>query len=167
MRSSLSTNNVNALIPYTPLKENSPKPSSLAVNNDNEVIDLAHSIYYSLPEIAKQYYIDSSEKDFKDWITPLGRQNGWYIRYLKCFQTYKIYYLNSNELLCAIIDSQHKIFKGPGIFHLTNNYDKVVKSYTLGQDIDFGPIKVIYVKPGTLRYATHINTGKPMLLGNE
>ena len=114
MRTSLTSNNNQSLIPYTPLKENSPRPSSLALD-ENSVIDLTHSIYYSLPEQAKQYYVDSSEKDFKDWISPLGLQSGMYINYLKCFQSYKIYYLNSNELICAIIDSQHKIFKGPGL----------------------------------------------------
>lgn len=156
MRSSVAS--TTALVPYSPIKEN--------INtNDDQVLDLLNSIYFSLPETAKQYYVQSSEKDFNSWITPLGRQTGLYLSYLKCFTSYKISYLNSNELLCAIVDGQHKIFKGPGLFYPTKYSDKIIQQYILGQDIDFGPIKVVYVKPGTLRYATQRNTGKPFLLG--
>ena len=164
MRSSV-TNNSTALVPYAPVKASMDLQKAATYNNDNAVIDMSHSIYYALPDTAKQYYLESTEKDFKEWTEPLGPQKSWYLSYLRCFASHKTTYLNSNELLCAIIDGQHKVFRGPGLFYLANYADRIIRTYTIGQDIDFGPIKVVYVKAGTLRYATKRNTGQPMLLG--
>ena len=43
--------------------------------------------------------------------------------------------------------------------------DAITNRYQVGDDIIFGPIKIIYVRPGTLKFAMMRNTGKPMLLG--
>ena len=46
---------------------------------------------------------------------------------------------------------------------ITDNF--VGYKHEIGQDIHFGPIKVIYVRPGALKFATYINSGRPLLLG--
>ena len=72
------------------------------VNNDNEVIDLAHSIYYSLPETAKQYYIDSSEKDL---ILQLDIEGGEYLTLLST----PIDFLKRFRILVVEFHSFHRV----------------------------------------------------------
>jgi len=56
---------------------------------------------------------------------------------------------------------------GPGYNWVVGINDVMKKKCTIGQDINFGPIKIIYVRPGLLKFAQFRNTGKPLLLGES
>jgi len=73
--------------------------------------------------------------------------------------------LNSNEFCCAIVNGEHRIYQGPGFHFVVGVTDRIVSRSVIGEDINFGPIKIIYVKPGSLKFAVLRNTGEPKLLG--
>jgi hypothetical protein len=62
-------------------------------------------------------------------------------------------------------NGSYKIYKGPGWFSNADLTDRIVKIVKIGENFVHGPIKVIYVNPGTLRYGLNIAESKPMLLG--
>ena len=57
------------------------------------------------------------------------------------------------------------VHHSPGFHFVIGITDKVVATPDIGEDIDFGPIKVIFVKSGTLKFAQYRDSGKPLLLG--
>jgi len=73
--------------------------------------------------------------------------------------------LNSNQLICATVNGEHRIYQGPGYHFVVGVTDRIWKPQVIGEDVNFGPIKIIFVKPGRLKFVTYRNTGKPQLLG--
>ena len=76
-----------------------------------------------------------------------------------------IRYVNSNELLPVLRNGKHQICQGPGYFWVTHFNDRVFPRISIGENINFGPIKLIYVRPGGIKFAVNVSTSHPMLLG--
>jgi hypothetical protein len=71
-----------------------------------------------------------------------------------------LHYLNSNQLICATVNGEHRIYQGPGFHCVVGVTDRIWKPQEIGVDINFGPIKIIFVKPGRLKFVMYRNTGK-------
>lgn len=130
-------------------------------------IDYSTQIFESLPENAKQYFHARSEERIEDLCYTLNfQQKLWRnLNLLRLYPLLSITYLNSNEMVCVVVDGEHRIYRGPGFQWVVGITDELVRKYVVGEDIDFGPTKIIYVQPGTLKFAQMRNTGRPLLLG--
>lgn len=74
-------------------------------------------------------------------------------------------YLAANEVLVALENGEYRIFGGPGLRWVVGPNDRILGKYTIGEDIDVGPIKLVYVPAGMLKYVMDLRTSEPMLLG--
>jgi hypothetical protein len=54
--------------------------------------------------------------------------------------------------------------QGPGYFTSEGLMDVVFSPIAIGNDIIFGPIKLVFVRPGTLKYGLDFTNARPMLL---
>ena len=130
--------------------------------------EFSQQILESLPENARQYYHEKSDRSITEltykltWSQKMCRTLGL----LRISPLFTIRYLNSNEFCCVVVNGEHRIYGGPGYHYVTGFADHFVGAkFELGTDVDFGPIKIVYVKPGFLKFATMGNSGRPMLLG--
>ena len=133
--------------------------------HDNK--DYRDYIYNSLPLNAKKYYIQSKYIDINNIVSKFNNSELCYrmINMLRLYPFLKIKYVNENQLIQMIIDGKYKLFRGPGYYTKINLNDSISEPINIGNDIQFGPIKIIYVKQGTLRFGTNIVESKPMILG--
>lgn len=76
-----------------------------------------------------------------------------------------MHYLAGNEVLVVLENGDHRILSGPGLRWVVGLNDKVLGKYTIGEDIIAGPLKVLYVPAGGLKYVMDLRTSEPMLLG--
>ena len=143
------------------------KPVAVVVERQKEKnVDRFANI---LPENARTYYVSSTSKNLNAIISPLSASETFSINMsaLCVFPLmFRSMYLNSTERCVVMIKGKHKILQGPGLQWVSANmYDKMYRSkYTTGQDIIQGPIKLLFVQPGTLKYVWDIQTSRPMLL---
>lgn len=89
------------------------------------------------------------------------------VKYAHCALVYPLFrvrYVNSNEIVRVLHHGIHKLYKGPGYFTAEGLMDHVLPPLPIGNDIHFGPVKLIYVRPGTLKYGVNMNKALPMLL---
>lgn len=133
-----------------------------------EQVDFSKQILDSLPENARQYYVEKTDKQIGELVYRLScTEKMWRnINVLRIYPICCMRYLNSNEFCCAIVNGEHRIYQGPGLHFVVGLMDQIVGgNFVIGDDCDFGPIKLIYVRPGALKFATFRNTGRPLLLG--
>ncbi len=148
-------------------KMNSAKDASFlpVAQNDNMLERYANM----LPENSKPYYVPSTTHSLTDIISHLSATERMYIN-ASALTLYPLFfrsmYLNSTERIVVLIGGKHKILQGPGLHWVSvNMYDRLYRTkYTTGQDIIQGPIKLLFVQPGTLKYVWDIQTSRPMLL---
>lgn len=122
-----------------------------------------------LPENCKQYFVPSTSESLSEIIAQLSVSERLVINASACTiypLLFRSTYLNSTERIVVLIGGKHKILQGPGLHWVSMNlYDRIYKTkYTTGQDIIQGPIKLLFVQPGTLKYVWDIQTSRPMLL---
>lgn len=129
--------------------------------------DYSKNIYDSLPANAKQYYAERSDKSIVEICYKLSfLQKTWRnVNLIRLYPLNNMKYLNSNEFLCVIVNGEHRIYQGPGFNWVVGITDSVVEKCQIGEDINFGPIKIAYVKAGCLKFCRDRNTGKPTFLG--
>jgi regulator of protease activity HflC (stomatin/prohibitin superfamily) len=159
--------------PYYQLSQN----GSLAIRTNatdqksnqgpNQELDYSKKLFDSLPNNAREYYKEKTNKPLSEIITKLstGTRVWNTLNLLRLYPFLRFKYVNSNELLPVLVSGQHKILQGPGFNWTVGINDSSSHKIQIGSDVEFGPIKLIYVKPGTLKFAVDIATSKPMLLG--
>jgi len=125
------------------------------------------AIFASLPESARIFYKERSSQTFSELVHKLTCcESLWRnINLLRLYPCCCAQYLNSNQVVGAIVNGEHRLYTGPGFHWVVGVTDRMLEKQEIGEDIDFGPIKVIFVRPGTLKFASLRNTGKPILLG--
>lgn len=129
--------------------------------------DYSQQIYESLPENAKQYYVERSDKHVEDLCCKLsyGERLCRGINLIRVYPLFSLRYLNANEFCGAVVNGEHRLYNGPGFHWVVGMNDHMYQPVIIGNDINFGPIKIIYVKPGNLKFARFRDSGRPMLLG--
>lgn len=125
------------------------------------------TIFESLPYNSKKYHIESNKQEIDNIVSKysVGEEICRIISLLKIIPIFSLKYIYDNELILMLKNGSYKIYKGPGWFSNTNLTDTIIKIVEIGENFVHGPIKVIYVNPGTLRYGLNIAESKPMLLG--
>lgn len=124
------------------------------------------SLRDSLPENAREFYLERTEKSFSDLVHKLSTA-GQIWRTLNLIRIYplsNLRYLASNQCVTAVVNGEHRLYCGPGFQWTVGLTDRMGRVQVIGTDVDFGPIKLIYVKPGTLKFACFSDTGRPLLL---
>ena len=101
-----------------------------------------------LPENARRYYRKPTEnfsiESIKHKSTP-GRKLIRRIGLGLVYPLFNLHYLAANELLVVLENGEHRIIGGPGVKWVVGLNDKVLGKYTIGEDINQGPIKLLYV----------------------
>lgn len=137
---------------------------------DVQNVDYSKSIYESLPENAQKYFKPKSQMTLDQIVSKLSsnekiKKYFSSLSFLAILPFFHLKYANGNQLLPVLINGQHKLLKGP-IFHWqTGITDKVGNPVEISNDVIFGSIKLVYVKPGQLKYALNTETSLPILLG--
>lgn len=129
--------------------------------------DYSQQIYESLPDNAKQYYVERSEKHVEDLCYKLsfGEKLCRGLNLARIYPLFSLRYLNANEFCGAVVSGEHRLYNGPGFQWVVGINDHMYEPVVIGNDINFGPIKIIYVRPGNLKFARFRDSGRPMLLG--
>lgn len=140
----------------------------------------------TLPVNARPYFVASTANSLQDVIAKMTPTERMAID-LSALAVFPLMFrsicLNSTERVVVLIGGKHKILHGPRLHWVSAIlYDKMYrKKYTTGncpgfsivlfdwlhsagQDIIQGPIKLLFVQPGTLKYVWDIQTSRPMLL---
>lgn len=92
------------------------------------------------------------------------------LRSLGCivpFNWKKKRYLTPDEYICIFLQGEHRLFRGPGFFWITDPEDYFVgKKFKLEKNItEVGPYTIIFVKPNCMKYARREGSTTPMFLG--
>lgn len=132
-----------------------------------EYYDYKDVIFDSLPPNAKKYFIPSNKLELSNIVSKFSsiekfKRN---INLLRLYPFTYCKYASDNELVLMLINGEYKIYKGPGWFTKIGFTDTKPEIVPIGSEIKYGPIKLLYVKPGTLRYGLNIAESKPMILG--
>lgn len=133
-------------------------------------VDYSKSIFDSLPPNAQKYFKEKSNLTLDQIVSKLTtlEKAKKYFTGLSLFTVIPLCYLkyaNGNQLLPVLINGQHRLIKGPYWHWQTGVTDKVGKPIDISNDVIFGSIKLVYVKPGELKYALNTETSLPILLG--
>jgi regulator of protease activity HflC (stomatin/prohibitin superfamily) len=136
------------------------------VRNSTDNHDYRESIFAALPPGARKYHQSSKAHKLDEVLSVVSVPETIckYVNMIRVYPACRIRYVNSNEIIPILVSGKHKLYMGPGYFTATGIADKVFDPVTIGDDIVFGPVKLIYVKPGTYKYALNIAESKPMLL---
>jgi hypothetical protein len=130
--------------------------------------DYGDQFFDTLPEEAKKYFVRAQKKLSLDQILNhmSGLENAYIgaVSLLCCFPLLRVRYVSANEIIRIVRHGIHELYKGPGYFTSEGLMDQVLEPVPIGSDIIFGPIKLIYVQPGTLKYGLDFARAKPMLL---
>lgn len=140
-------------------------PNLANVDNDHST-----KLYDSLPENAKKYYKEKSQLTLDKIVSDLTKREKFVvgagaIGSLGVLPLIWSRYVNGNQVIPMLINGKHKLLKGPGFFWVSGITDRIGEPVDISQNVIFGSIKLIYVKPGTLRYALDTEQSKPILLG--
>ena len=129
--------------------------------------DYKEVIYDSLPSNAKKYYVSSNKLELDVIVSKfnLSQRSARRLNMLRLYPFAYCKYASDNELVLMVINGEYKIYKGPGWFTKIGFTDTVPVILPIGSEITYGPIKLLYVKPGTLRYGLNIAESRPMILG--
>lgn len=138
--------------------------------NGTPDVDYSKSIFDSLPRNAQKYFKEKSNMTLDQIVSKLsaGEKAKKYTSVLSFVTVVPFCYLkyaNGNQLLPVLINGQHKLLKGPCFHWQTGITDRVGKPVDISNDVIFGSIKLVYVKPGELKYALNTETSLPILLG--
>lgn len=133
-------------------------------------VDYSKSIFDSLPLNAQKYFKEKSNMTLDQIVSKLsvGEKAKKYTSILSFCTLVPFCYLkyaNGNQLLPVLINGQHKLLKGPCFHWQTGITDRVGSPVDISNDVIFGSIKLVYVKPGELKYALNTETSLPILLG--
>ena len=136
-------------------------------SKNTNVNDYKEIIYDSLPSNAKKYFVSSNKLELDDIVSKFNfnQQSSRRFNMLRLYPFAYCKYATDNELVLIVINGEYKIYKGPGWFKKIGFTDSVPQIVPIGTEITYGPIKLLYVKPGTLRYGLNIAESKPMILG--
>ncbi len=122
----------------------------------------------ALPVEAKRYLLSAQKKlTLEQILNQRSTCDGLYIAtnaVLRVYPLFRINYASANEIIRVVRHGIHELFKGPGYFTSEGLMDQVLPPVPVGTDIIFGPIKLIYVRPGTLKYGLDMTQASPMLL---
>jgi regulator of protease activity HflC (stomatin/prohibitin superfamily) len=138
-----------------------------SIRQPNEPVhDYRESIYAALPLSARKYHMSSKSHKLDEVlaVVSVGEKMWKYLNLIRIYPCMRMRYVNSNEIIPILINGQHRLYIGPGYFTAVGIADKVFGPVLIGDDIIFGPVKLIYVKPGTYKYALNIAESRPMLL---
>ena len=142
--------------------------NNLSLNHSSDkILDYNDMIYTSLPQNARKYYISSNKVELSNIVSNFTIIEQ-IIRRLNMIRLYPFTfckYAHDDELILMLIDGEYKIYKGPGWFTKIGFTDTCPKIVKIGKEIQYGPIKLLYIKPGTLRYGLNIIESKPMIFG--
>jgi hypothetical protein len=144
---------------------------TVALNtNAQPDVDYSKSIFDSLPPNAQKYFREKSNMTLDQIVSKLsvGEKAKKYtsaLSFLTIIPFCYLRYANGNQLLPVLINGQHKLLKGPCFHWQTGITDKVGSPVDISNDVIFGSIKLVYVKPGELKYALNTETSLPILLG--
>jgi regulator of protease activity HflC (stomatin/prohibitin superfamily) len=135
--------------------------------NFNDGLDYKDAIYASLPKNARKYFVPSNKLELSYIVSKftLSQQTSRSLNMLRLYPFASCKYASDNELVLMLINGEYKIYKGPGWFTKIGFTDTVPEIVSIGSEITYGPIKLLYVKPGTLRYGLNIAESRPMILG--
>jgi regulator of protease activity HflC (stomatin/prohibitin superfamily) len=152
-------------VPTSPLNPMGVAFQSVRLPNE-PVHDYRESIYAALPLSARKYHVSSKTHKLDEVLASVSSAEAiWkYLNLLRVYPYCRLRYVNSNEIIPILINGQHRLYMGPGYFTAVGIADKVFDPVLIGDDIIFGPVKLIYVKPGTYKYALNIAESRPMLL---
>lgn len=133
-------------------------------------IDYSKSIFNSLPSNAQKYFKEKSNLTLEEIVYKLSikEKTKKYLSSLSFLTIVPLCYLkyaNGNQLLPILINGQHKLIKGPCFHWKTGFTDRIGSPVNISNDVIFGSIKLVYVKPGELKYALNTDTSSPILLG--
>jgi regulator of protease activity HflC (stomatin/prohibitin superfamily) len=155
-------NKSNPTSPHNPMSE-----GFQSIRQPNEPVhDYRESIYAALPQSARKYHMSSKSHKLDEVlaVVSVGEKMWKYLNLMRVYPCMRIRYVNSNEIIPILINGHHRLYMGPGYFTAVGIADKVFSPVLIGDDIIFGPVKLIYVKPGTYKYALNIAESRPMLL---
>jgi hypothetical protein len=135
--------------------------------NLSEYLDYNDMIYRSLPQNARKYYISSNKVELSNIVSKFSiiEQTTRRLNMLRLYPFIFCKYASDNELVLMLINGKYKIYKGPGWFTKVGFIDSIPEIVPIGTEIAHGPIKLLYIKPGTLRYGLNIADSRPMILG--
>jgi hypothetical protein len=125
-------------------------------------------LYDILPPNAKVYYRSADDGEKLEGIITkhsTGKKLCLCLGLLRIYPLFRIRYLAANEVMVVLEDGEHKVFAGPGLKWVNGFNDQVYNTFTIGEDIVQGPIKILCVPSGSLKYAIDIRTSQPLLLG--
>lgn len=130
-------------------------------------LDYSQEIFNSLPQNAQKYFKKQSGVTLDSLISKLtvGEHICRAIGSIPIFPLFFMTYVNSNEIVPVLINGKHRLIKGPGYHWVSGISDKMGTPVPMSTDITFGSIKLIYVSPGTLKFAHNTETSKPILMG--
>jgi regulator of protease activity HflC (stomatin/prohibitin superfamily) len=122
----------------------------------------------SIPAEARKYFVSSEKKlALEEILNKRSTFDSIYIGAnvaLRLYPLLRIKYASANEIIPLVRHGIHELHKGPGYFTSEGFMDTVSSPVLIGTDIIFGPIKLIYVRPGTLKYGLNMTHATPMLL---
>ena len=86
------------------------------ITREDNSSEYSRQIYESLPDNAKQYFVEKTDKQMKEISYQLNLpQTAWrYLNLARIYPFFSLQYLNSNELCCAVVNGDHRIYQGPG-----------------------------------------------------
>ena len=109
--------------------------------NSEEELD---PILESLPLNARPLYVTRCKSNIEDLVSKVTiSERIW--RTINLLRLYPLLcnfrYLNNNNIACVIVNGEHRLYRGPCYLYVTGITDRIVKIVTIGEDIDFGPLK--------------------------
>lgn len=129
--------------------------------------DDSNNILNSLPDNAKKYYKVTHNEDIHDVTSIVSSSCCMYnpLTYLLIYPIFRTVYINSNQLLKVIVNGKYKLVSGPGYFSAYGVNDRLYGIVDMPRSVVFGPIKLVYVSPGCVKYAQNISSSAKILLG--
>ena len=137
---------------------------------NQQTVDYSKSIFDSLPSNAQKYFKEKSNMTLDQIVSKLSagevaKKYASSLSFLTLVPFCYLKYANGNQLLPVLVNGQHKLLKGPCFHWQTGITDRVGNPVDISNDVIFGSIKLVYVKPGELKYALNTETSLPILLG--
>lgn len=159
----------------SPLFKGSPqKGFEMSDNHTKDPLTKRDSAVYgdqfvsSIPQGARKYFVPAQKKlTLEQILNKRTSCEGVYIgvnAVLRLYPLCRITYVSANEIIRVVRHGIHELYKGPGYFTSEGFMDQVMEPIPIGSDIIFGPVKLIYVRPGTLKYGLNMTQATPMLL---
>lgn len=155
---------------YRYMPDNVQNSSNTSREIVSSQVNYSKAIFDSLPQNAQKYFKEKSNMTLDQIVSKLSniQETKKYLSSLSFITVLPFLYLkyaNGNQLLPVLINGQHKLLKGPCFHWQTGLTDKVGNPVDISNDVIFGSIKLVYVKPGELKYALNTETSLPILLG--